>query len=301
MDGIDRPLARDGATSRRAVVTGGLGALAALVVGRPAPAVAANGDPVLLGQDNGESRPTSIRNSRRDDTSLHVEARGSGGVAIDGVCHRGTALHGLSTRGSGVSGETVFGIAVSGLAVEPGSYAVAGNANGGVGVQGESREATGVQGTSRYGVGVSGANLSVSDPAVRGWAQSGQTGVMGLSTPVGGDAVATPSNVGVFGVCDQPDGRGVLARSADGMALEAEGRVVFSTSGVATVPSGTAHVVVTPTFDVTQATKVLALPQSDPGGVVVRWVDVAPGTNTFTIRMSGNVGSDTVVAWFALG
>jgi hypothetical protein len=85
------------------------------------------------------------------------------------------------------------------------------------------------------------------------------------------------------------------------VALEADGRVAFSTSGVATVPSGTAQVVVAPTFDVTQATKVFAMPQSDPGGVVVRWVDVGPGANTFTIRMSGIVASDTAVAWFALG
>lgn len=299
METTDR--AHDAQTSRRSVIAGGLGALVALAVGRPAPARAANGDALRLGETNRASSPTSIRNPSRDEVTLRAEARGSGGIAVDGLCHRGTAIHGLSTRGTGVNGETVFGTAISGTAIEPGSYAVSGYNSGGVGVRGGSDLDRGVLGESQYDIGVSGANVSEDAPAMRGWAQNGQTGVQGLSTVLGGDPVPAPSNVGVFGVCDASTGRGVLARSTDGIALETDGRVKFSTSGVATVPSGASQVVVTPTFDITGATRIFAMPQSDPSGVVVRWVDADPVPNTFTIRMSGNVGSDTVVAWFALG
>lgn len=287
--------------SRRSLIAGGLGALAALAVqGRASGARAATGDPVLLGASNRAGRTTAIANADAGETTLRVRASGSGGVAVDGVCQRGTGLHGLSTHGSGVSGETVFGIGVSGLAIEPGSYAVSGNSSAGVGVQGGSDTGVGVQGNCEFGVAVQGANISETAPAVRGWAQNGQTGVMGISTALGGDVGASPSDVGVFGVSDGSAGRGVLARSADGLALEADGRVRFSTSGVATVPAGSSQVVVTPAFEVTASARILAMPQSDPGAATVRWVEPDVVASAFTIRMSGNVASDTAVAWFVL-
>lgn len=287
-------------TTRRALIAGGLGTLAAAAVGRPTAASASDGDPLVLGEENAANRTTSIRNPSRNAVTLQVRARGSGGIAVDGLCHRGFAIHGASTHGTGVAGESVFGAALSGHAIEPGSVGVDGYANAGVGVRGGSDLDAGVLGESQYDIAVSGANISENAPAIRGWAQNGQTGVLGLSTPLGGDAVASPTNVGVFGVCDASDGRGVLARSSDGVALETDGRVRFSTSGIATVPSGTAQVGVSAPFDVTASTKILAMPRSNPGAVVVRWVEIDAAANTFTIHMSGSVSSDTSVAWFAL-
>jgi hypothetical protein len=299
MDGTERPRDADRPTSRRSLLAGGLAALATIVVQERAPQARAGvGDPILLGTANQARRTTSIANPDADETTLRVRARGSAGIALDGRCERGTALHGLSTHGNGVSGETVFGTAVSGLAIEPGSYAVSGNSNAGVGVQGGSDSGVGVQGNCAFGVAVEGANVSETSPAVRGWAQNGQTGVAGLSTAPGGDVVASPTGVGVFGACDDAAGRGVLARSTDGLALETDGRVRFSTSGVATVPAGSSQVLVTPAFEVTSSAKVLAMPRSDPGTASVRWVEPDAAANAFTIHMSGNVTSDTVVAWF---
>jgi hypothetical protein len=218
------------------------------------------------------------------------------------VAVRGTGVHGLSRDGTGIAGESVFGTGVSGHTIEPGSYAVSGDSTEGVGVQGGSHYATGVQGNSQFGVAVSGGNVSETEPAVRGWAQNGQTGVMGRSTTFDEfDEIASPLHVGVYGVSDRPGGRGVLARSREGRALHADGRVRFSTSGVAAIASGASSVTVTPGSRVVASAKVLATLQSDPGGgVAIAFVAIDHDANTFTIETTGAVNAETTVAWFVL-
>jgi hypothetical protein len=159
----------------------------------------------------------------------------------------------------------------------------------------------GVQGNARDGVAVQGANVSDVSPAVQGWAQGGQTGVMGSSTTLDApNEVASPRNVGVFGVADGADGRGVLARSRDGIALETKGRVRFTTAGTTSIAAGASAASTTPRFVVTDATKVVAMPQSDPGsGVSVRWVEVDAAANAITFHLSSAAATDSVIAWFA--
>ncbi len=70
--------------SRRQLLAGGSGALAAVVTAealvRPAPAAAANGDPVILGHANKSTSLTSITNSTAGRDVLTCFASGSGRV-----------------------------------------------------------------------------------------------------------------------------------------------------------------------------------------------------------------------------
>jgi hypothetical protein len=201
-----------------------------------------------------------------------------------------------------VSGESVTGTGVLGHTIEAGSVAVSGVSTQGVGVQGGSHSGAGVQGNSQYGTALQGGNVSETKPAVQGWAQNGQTGVMGVSTSLENiEEIQSPRGVGVFGVSDRAGGRGVLARSRDGIGLEVKGRVRLSTSGRVVVPAASSEVLVTPRCEVSPSAIVLATAQSDPGDTAVRWVEVDAGRNRFVIHMRRAVASDAVVAWVLLG
>jgi hypothetical protein len=288
---------------RRSLFVGTLAALGAWLTRGPAPrAAAADGNPALLGRRNEESSPTRVVNTTRSSTALRGEASGPSAIGLEGVSRAGHGVHGLSRDGNGVSGESVFGVGVSGHSIEPGSTAVLGVSTDGVGVDGGSHGGVGVQGNSKFGVAVRGGNISETEPAIEGWAQNGQTGVMGRSTTFDEfDPVTSPRHVGVFGVSDRPGGRGVFARSREGRALQASGRVRFSTSGVATVLAGASTVTVTPTFRVVSSAKVLATPQADPGnGAAVRFVSIDPAANAFTVHLTRPVADAMSVAWFVL-
>jgi hypothetical protein len=145
---------------------------------------------------------------------------------------------------------------------------------------------------------VQGGNVSETDPAVLGWAQNGQTGVMGLSTTFDDfDEVGSPTDVGVFGVCDRAGGRGVLARSRNGLALQTRGRSKLSTSGIAMVPSGASEVTITPGFRVVTSAKIFATFRTDPGDAGIRWIEVDATADTFTIHFTAAVPTDSAVAW----
>jgi len=128
--------------TRRQLLVGGTGAVAAALtaeaLARPAPAAAANGDNVILGQDNSETHYTSITNSTDADTALECIAVGSG-----------IGMLGSSDSGAGVAG-------ISGAA------AVGSNSH------------NGVLGASSDGDGVAGFNFSGQGRGVYG--QSGSTG-----------------------------------------------------------------------------------------------------------------------------
>lgn len=287
---------------RRSVLIGGAAAVAGLAIqGGAGSARAASGDPVRLGRRNAATSPTRIANSTEGQTALRARAVGPGAIGLQGVSLGGTGVHGLTRDGDGLSGESVFGIGVSGHSIESGSYAVSGDSTNGVGVQGGSHGGVGVQGNSQFGVAVQGANISETEPAVSGWAQNGQTGIMGRSSAFDDfDSIESPRNVGVFGVADHPGGRGVVARSLLGRALHAKGRVKFSTSGVAVIPGGASEVVISPDFRITTSAKVLVTAQSDPGGATVAFIAVDPEANAFTIHMTEVVLAEVILAWFVL-
>src|SRR5258707_12410701 len=79
--------------SRRQLLAGGSGAMAAVVAAealvRPAPAAAANGDPVILGRASKSTSLTSITNSTPGRDVLTCFATGSGG-AVRGPTISGT-------------------------------------------------------------------------------------------------------------------------------------------------------------------------------------------------------------------
>jgi len=291
------------AGGRRQVIVAMLATLGAWAArGAVPPAAAADGDPVRLGRRNLASSTTRIVDTTASSTAVRARATGPGAIGLQGVSRQGTGVHGLSHDADGVHGESVFGIGVSGHSIEPGSTAVSGDSTDGVGVQGGSHGGVGVRGNSQFNVAVQGGNVSETEPAIQGWAQNGQTGVMGRSTAFDEfDPIASPAHVGVFGVADRPGGRGVLARSRDGRAIQANGRVRFSTSGVATIPAGASEVTVTPAFRVVGSAKVLATQQGNAGSpATLRFVAIDLAANAFTVHMTEAVATSTPVAWFVL-
>ena len=122
----------------------------------------------------------------------------------------------------------------------------------------------GVQGFSSTGAGVSGGG--------------GLRGVEGFSS----------SGVGLYGSASQ------------GLALQTQGRVRFSTSGVATIPAGSTGKTVNPGVNVTNGSFVLLTPKVDVGSRAL-WFTTNPSGDTFRIRMSSARSSGTKVAWLLLG
>jgi hypothetical protein len=114
----DQPSATaEGRRTRRQLLAGGTGALAAVLtaeaLARPAPAGAADGNPVILGQSNDETTATTITNNSFAGTGLVVNTTGIGGpTAIEanssafGVTGSGVnvGVIGSSETGQGVSG-----------------------------------------------------------------------------------------------------------------------------------------------------------------------------------------------------
>jgi hypothetical protein len=101
------------------------------------------------------------------------------------------------------------------------------------------------------------------------------TGVQGLSgTGVGVEGIATLSGVGV------------AARSltADGMALQVEGRSGFSTGGAGVVPAGLSSAFIADSA-VTAESHISVTLVSNPGTRTLQWVERNPG-NGFTVRLS---------------
>ena len=89
-------------------------------------------------------------------------------------------------------------------------------------------------------------------------------------------------------------------RAASGLALQAAGRAKFSTSGVASIPSGSTSLLVSPGVNVTASSFVLLTPKTNIGARAL-WFTTDPAADTFTIRMSAAKTSTTRVAWLLLG
>jgi hypothetical protein len=262
-----------GRRTRRQLLAGGTGAIAAVLaveaLTRPAPALAADGDNVVLGQDNTASATTVIANSADDQTQAAVQATGSGNTS---------GLSGLSTSGNGVygqSGTTASGLlplghGVHGITDNPEGYGVvAEHAAGGTAVRAIGGE-FGVVGTANPGVGVEGMGVAA--------------GVIGTNTGGG---------PGVHG--DAFSGIGVLASGAT--ALSVQGPAVFSRSGVLTVHRGRSSVAQTG-VQLSRATLVLATIQDDLEGVWVRSAVPDPAGQMFTIHLNKAAPTRVKVAWF---
>jgi hypothetical protein len=160
--------------SRRALLVGaagGLAALAAQALGRPLPARAANGDPVLLGKSNLGTDVTYIVNTSSGDIETLVVLK-----------ENGTAMRGSTTSGIGVEGSSGVGRGVHGFSrdnygvhgVSSNTYGVFGESPSSYAVVGQSESSAGVAGFTASGIGVIGASSSL--VGVQGQGGSGRGG-----------------------------------------------------------------------------------------------------------------------------
>jgi hypothetical protein len=115
-------------------------------------------------------------------------------------------------------------------------------------------------------------------------------GVLGFSS---GTAVSGLSNLGT-----------ALEGSSDrGFGLRTRGRVRFQrSSGIANISAGNRRVTVSPGFNITRATKVLAtITAGNPGGTTtVQRVTKNRTADTFTIHLTANAANGVRVAWFVI-
>jgi hypothetical protein len=140
------------------------------------------------------------------------------------------------------------------------------------------------------------------------WAETGNaTGVWGTTSSSAGRGVLgvalhnRGTTYGVVGQSLSRAGIGVLGEAtATGVALQAAGRVKFSTSGVATIAAGRTSITVTPGVEVTSRSFVLLSPKVNLGARGM-WFTVSATTGRFTIRMNTSRSSGTPVAWLLVG
>lgn len=122
--------------TRRNLLAAGLGGLAATVataIGRPNGVSAANGDPVLAGQANSATAPTSLTNATGNQVGLGVTSGATDqfvSTAVEGFSESGTGIAGVTSDGMGVWGEGYWGVYGAGAA------GVVGDTDAGTGVLG---------------------------------------------------------------------------------------------------------------------------------------------------------------------
>lgn len=313
--------------TRRALLAGGIGGLAAVVasaIGRPLPASAGTDGDVVLGASNTASAMTSIASS----ASITI-LRGQ----YTGMNENAIALAGIGGTGYGVYGESdsvrgVWGASTSGTGV-------VGECGSGFGVIARSDKAAGLFATS----------YSTNWSAAAGWSRSDRTGVFGYS---GASSIpASPAKTGVYGYAAQDanargvhgqttagyglngvatTGQGVHGEATTGYgvrgyattgtalyaatsgakvgtALRTVGKVRFDKSvGSATILAGTSSIVVTPGIDLTSTSIVTATLMGSAGGTTtVHRVSVNATADTFTIYLTANSTVNVKVGWHVFG
>jgi hypothetical protein len=291
---------RQGRYGRRAVVLGaaaaGAGAVAGLTGGTGVAQAA--GSPVELGQLNTSTASTVVSTS--GGSGLYGETTANARAGIKGVDNSpdgGYGVYGSSQLGMGVYGTSADSAGVYGQTSSSGQAGVQGADNSG-------EQGYGVYGTSQagYGVYATSQNVGVYGSGAPGvWGQIGSGGIASLPAPefaagLMGVDVTSAGNTGIWGA--SINGLGVFAGSKTGTALQVDGPVQFSSSGVSTVDKGSTSVTVK-TSAVTKSTIVLATLQKLESGVYIE--AAVPGTGSFTITLNKAAGSDLPVGWFFLG
>lgn len=258
--------------SRRTLLAGGLGGLAALAVqalGRPASVSAADGQTVVVGGEYDSSSPTKITNG----------SAGDPGIAIWGASNQSVGVYGSSSGSAGVVGETSNGNGVHGFGTSAGvrgegsNYGVRGS--GLVGVAGSSDTGVGVQGVGAIGVQAQGSEAAIRVVSVPptgveayGWqraiyanstvghgivaltAEASKQAVLGLASgTTQGTAIygysgtgtepTAPTRTGVYGYAAQGgDSRGVFGRTTGGQGVRGQATSGYGVRGVAEKGSG---------------------------------------------------------------
>jgi len=253
--------------SRRAIITAGLGGLAAFAasaLGRPAPVRAANGGAVVLAAQNDETSVTTITNN-------------GSGPAFAGIAGDGAGVGGISASSRGLDGYSTSGQGVYGASSS--SYGVYGTTGSG---------AAAIFGYNAHNDGVVGSSAAPAHSGVWGTNSGGGYGVSGST---GGASTA-----GVWGV-NSGTGIGVRATSSAGTALRVEGKASFSRSGKTKILAGHSSKAVS-LSGVTSGSLIFAVLTSNRSGRYVR--AVVPGSGSFTIYLNTSVTSDSYLAWFVL-
>jgi hypothetical protein len=297
-------------SSRRsllAAAAGGLIALVAQALGRAAPVRAADGEAVLVGGEYTGTSVTKITNTTNSSTVLQ-------GDSTDGV-----GVVGTSVNLTGVWGQSGSEVGVFGSSPFKGVY---GSSSSGTGVHAQSSSSTALHAESSAGNAIFALSFSTSQPAAYIKSEASRAGVFGFSGNFS-DAPPTPrTKTGLHGYAAQDaNARGVVGqttlgqgvrgeattgtggyfRSTSGTALQTAGPVKFSSAGLATIPSGSRSVTVTPGMDITALSKVLATLQSNPGGTTaIQRVARNTTANTFTIWLTASATANTTVAWFVI-
>ena len=142
-------------------------------------------------------------------------------------------------------------------------------------------------------------NTGNSSPAVSGVTAGKGSGVAGSGAAAGAAGVSGVGTHGATGVRGSSDsGVGVHAASKNGAALEVVGKVIFSRSGIATIPSHEKSLKVD-LAGVSTDSMVFATLQKALGPVGV--ANVVPAASSFTINLSEVAPSAVRVAWMVLG
>ena len=252
--------------SRRELLAGAAGAIGVLgaeAIAKAAPAVAADGAPMLQGVDNGPAvARTSILTNNWTEFAVLADSSG-GAYGSLGVWGHGKVQGVVGEANPGNGGTGVYGI---GDGFGQGVLGK-GGLSGGVGVQG---------------------NAGNSGDGVLGYASSGN-GVHGIAQGSGGVGVLAENTAGG------------TALHATGTA-KFDSLIQASRSGTVIIPSGQKIVTVTPPGGLTSASLVMALMQNVAGGVVVKAAIPNPSAGTFQIVLNKAPLSPATakVAWFVV-
>jgi hypothetical protein len=301
----------------------GAGVLGAVAAGATAPdaASAAQGDPLLIGENNGGLGPFTWLQGANNDNVLTISQNSTGNALI---CN--------SSQGDAVTGETndKAGIGVvgnaptDGISVLGSNYAGQSSIGATIGVNGYTDDANGggvVGENTGGGAGVWGISNSVNalqPPAV--YAQNTKTGfgltaesnggaavhAHDLSTSTAAYGVYAESNSGtaVQGITTAGTALAGEADSAAGVALLVRGRSAYSSCGVATVHGSST----TPKSSVkvsnvalTSASLVLATIQTNNApGTFVQSAVPNVANSWITINLNQPVSVAVKVAWFVV-
>lgn len=258
------------ALSRRSMLGASVGAIMAAAgqaLGRPAPAAAANGGNVVLGDSNFETARTAIyqQDYNSTDQALFAYTFGKGAaLATSSVSGHGAILAGGGPTSVGAYGQTFAS-----------STGVLGWSTDGTDAEPEAESETGVFGVASQ--------------------HTSSKGVYGLSGPGIGVKGETQSTTGVGGLFAAPTG---------GRALEVFGHAFFNKSGVAQVPAGRSYVDVTVYDGLAPTSAIIATIQGTRPGVAVSSVRPrypSAGKARIYLTKVASTTSKTPVAWFVFG
>jgi hypothetical protein len=258
-----------------------LGLAVALVLSGLTGAGAAQGDPVLAGEDNTADLGTIIE----ADCPANCSSTGT------------SALTGAKTPDA----NDINPVGVEGFAGFPGT---AQGLNITAGVRGRS----GVDGV--IGIGTNTGVLGFGSNGLEGQgtengvlANGGTFGVFASGTDYG--VYGSAPNHGVYGTATTNAGAGVEAQSnsASGIGLRVTGKAQFSRSGTATITGSSttpkSSVVIT-NVQLSSKSLVLATPQKDVTGVWVQGAVPNVSAKTITIFLNKTVTASYPVAWFVV-